>query len=110
MRRSLALVLALLAGCTAIKVPEPTGGSKADGTVELSYEYGLFEQPDVQWGIADVKALDRCQKWGYTGAERFSAGKSTCQAVNGNGTCIQTLVTMQYQCTGQPDERPRRKS
>ncbi len=33
----------VLAGCATQKIMVPTGGSRADGTVNLSYEYGMFE-------------------------------------------------------------------
>lgn len=47
----------------------PTGGSKSDGTVRMSYSYGMFESPvvDPQQGMNAAKA--RCAAWGYSGAE-----------------------------------------
>lgn len=111
MRLSIILLAGVLIGCAAVKIPEPTGGSRADGTVELSYEVAMFEEPQVQWATADASALERCRNWGYSGAEKFSAGKSTCQAFNGYGNCVRKLVTIQYQCTGDPeqDTKPTRR-
>jgi len=41
-----------LAGCSTTKEYVATGGSRADGTVDLSYEYVMFESPveNVQQG------------------------------------------------------------
>src|SRR5947208_8803804 len=64
-----ALTLVVLIGCSVPKVPVPTGGSRADGTVRLAYEYGLFEVPQVDWVSARGTAAERCRAWGYTDAE-----------------------------------------
>ncbi len=37
----------LLSGCAVQKQLVPTGGSKADGTVKMSYSFGMFESPKV---------------------------------------------------------------
>lgn len=93
------IALFLVGGCAVTKVPQPTGGSKSDGVVELSYEYGTFEKPVVKWGEADRAARDRCSAWGYTDAERFGGGTRECNNYSG-GTCNRWLVTVSYQCTG----------
>jgi hypothetical protein len=41
------LFVSLLSGCATKKDLVPTGGSRADGTVNLSYEYGGIEQPQI---------------------------------------------------------------
>lgn len=97
------LVLAIavgVAGCTVVKTPTPTGGSRADGIVELSYEYGQFEKPQVQWGDANRAARQRCEAWGYTDADRFGGVTRQCQAADAYGSCTRWLVTASYQCTG----------
>lgn len=90
----------LVASCTTIKIPQATGGSKSDGIIELSYQYGGFEKPDVQWDKALMTARQRCSAWGYGNAEAFGGTTSQCQATNQYG-CTQFLVTAKYQCTGQ---------
>ncbi|WP_274541773.1 YecR family lipoprotein, partial [Shigella dysenteriae] len=47
-------------GCATKKQLVPTGGSKSDGTVRMSYSYGMFESPvvDPQQGMNAAKA--RC--------------------------------------------------
>ena len=96
-----AAILAL-AGCATEKMLEATGGSRADGTVKLSFEYGLFEQPVVHWDQALSTATDRCHAWGYSGAEKFGGALSQCEASDAYGSCVRTLVTVSYQCTGRP--------
>jgi hypothetical protein len=86
-------------GCTTNVVPVATGGSRADATVELSFEYAQFERPVVDMAQAQTTAVQRCRVWGYSGADAFGGQRSICQAANNFG-CAQTLVTVQYQCTG----------
>lgn len=91
------LALALLSGCASSKTMQATGGSKSDGTIELSYEYGPFEQPQVDLTAAQRTASLRCQAWGYSSAEAFGGGLSQCVAPGG-GMCNVTRVTHSYQC------------
>ncbi|EGT0042147.1 MULTISPECIES: YecR family lipoprotein [Enterobacteriaceae] len=102
MRKTLLVLLAstlILSGCATKKQLVPTGGSKADGTVRMSYSYGMFEQPvvDPQQGLADAKT--RCSAWGYSGAEAFGGSTSVCSQMSSSG-CTMTTVTTEYQCTG----------
>ena len=64
MKKILALVLATftfgLVGCATYKSLEPINGSKADGTVTLSYQYGWLEDPQVDWDLANLTAQHRC--------------------------------------------------
>ncbi|WP_433694030.1 YecR family lipoprotein [Herbaspirillum seropedicae] len=88
-----------LAGCATQKQLVPTGGSKADGTVKMSYEYGQFEVPKVNVIQGMSTAKRRCEAWGYSGAEPF--GGSTRQCVeNSGGGCKTWRVTYEFQCTG----------
>ena len=93
-------IIISVAGCASIKVPQATGGSRADGIVELSYEYGMFEKPQVQWDQALITARQRCGAWGYQDAEAFGGTTSQCQAYTGYGNCIRFFVTAKYQCIG----------
>ena len=94
-----ALLSMSLGGCATVKVPEPIGGSRADATVDLGFEFGQFEKPVINWDIAGQKAVQRCAVWGYSGAEKFGLGKTNCQFTNQYG-CARTTVTVTYQCTG----------
>ena len=78
-----AVVGILLASCTT-NVPKElvaTGGSKADGVVELSYQYNELETPIVDKAKGQETAEKRCKAWGY---------KWT--------SCGNYIVTIQYQC------------
>lgn len=99
---ALVAVVLIASGCTVQKQMVPTGGSRADATVNLSYEYGMFEQPQVNLAQAETAAQQRCAAWGYSGAEPFGGSMHKCEAVNGYGNCLRTLVTVTYQCTGTP--------
>jgi hypothetical protein len=96
------LMCAVLPSCTAIKYPQATGGSRADGIIKMSYQVGPWEKPDVQWGDAQQTSTARCKVWGYKSAEMFGGATTQCQAANGYGDCVSTLVTVEYQCTGAP--------
>lgn len=98
-------VAVTLAGCAVNKDWVAAGGSRADGTVKLAYEYGEFQKPMVSRDQAVRTATDRCAAWGYTGAEPFGEVLTNC--INGNAYgCNVYRVTAEFQCTGQPD-RPR---
>lgn len=101
MRRA-ALVFALsiaVGACATTMNWQATGGSRSDGTVRLSFEYGAFQRPRLDENQATTLAAQRCRVWGYQGAEAFGAGTQTCEAQNGYG-CMRWLVTKEYQCTG----------
>ncbi len=89
-----------LAGCSTVKTLQATGGSKSDGIVNLSYEYGMFEEPVVQYEQGQATARARCKAWGYKDAESFDAGQEDCLARNGYGNCTKARVTIAYQCIG----------
>ena len=89
-----------VAGCATPKVPVSTGGSRSDATVDMSFDYGMFEKPVINWNETAATASQRCGAWGYSGAQAFGGGKETCLAFNGYGNCVRQRVTMTYQCTG----------
>jgi len=98
----MACVVALPAGVVgcanapSLKIPQATGGSRADGVVEMSYEWRAGERPEVEWPQALESAKQRCLAWGYSDAAPFGGQKSTCQTVD----CSQRIITIPYQCTG----------
>jgi len=95
------LVVMFMQGCAVQKQLVPTGGSRADGTVKLSFEYGMFESPqlDGQQGLS--AARQRCAAWGYSDAQPFGGSTKKCSNYSGRD-CIRWLVTIEYQCTGAP--------
>jgi YecR-like lipoprotein len=94
--------IAYLSGCAVQKEWAATGGSRADGTVELAYEYGEFQEPEVDDTQGAELAASRCAVWGYTGSSAFGGVMRKCQAFGGYGNCLSWLVTRNYQCTGAP--------
>lgn len=93
-----AAILAL-AACATAKTYTATGGSRSDGTVRLSYEVGMLEVPTVDEAQGLSVARQRCATWGYSGAEAFGGTTSQCTSMGSSG-CMTTLVTKEYQCTG----------
>jgi len=77
-------------------------GSRADGTVELAYDYGLFQKPQVDDAQGVDLAAATCAGWGYAASDAFGGEMTKCEAVNGNGGCIRWLVSRRYQCLGAP--------
>lgn len=95
----LLLVISIVAmGCATPVTPVPVGGSRADGTVTLAYEYGSFQRPQVDWGSADWDAHQRCTAWGYSHAEMF-APMQQCLNADVYGNCNRWRVNVTYQCT-----------
>lgn len=93
--------LMLLAGCATPKQYGAVGGSRADGTVKLSYQHLGLESPVVDPEQALTLARSKCSAWGYTDAEPFGTEIKTCAARNAYG-CLEYLVTAEYQCLGKP--------
>jgi hypothetical protein len=78
------------------------GGSRADGTVDLAFEYGAFEEPQVNDAQGVDLAASTCAGWGYTASQPFGGTMTKCESVNGYGNCLRTLVTRKYPCVGAP--------
>jgi YecR-like lipoprotein len=103
--KSLRLLLATicLASCATTKEFTATNGSRADGTVTLSYEYGLFESPQENQEQGITLASSTCAGWGYSSSQPFGEIQQ-CNGVNGYGRCVHWMVTRRYQCVGSPHD------
>ena len=98
-KRLIALVgLCVLAGCEVEKTPVPTDGSKADGSVVLSYQVGAYEIPKVDWSAAQSSAVQRCRAWGYSSASAFDGDMRRCESSDIYGSCTMTTISRTYQC------------
>lgn len=95
---SLSTALILTACATPMIVPSATGGSKADGIIELSYEYNEYQKPVVDEQAALQIAQQRCNAWGYKKVNKFGGQKRQCVQRGTFTTCGITQVTVQYQC------------
>lgn len=95
---SLAMVCSL--GCAVQKQWVPVGGSRSDGTVKLSYEYGMFENPQLSAQQGLEAAAARCKAWGYSNADAFGGVQRNCTSRDQYGSCTYWIVSAEYQCTG----------
>ena len=92
--------ISLILGSAARKTWSATGGSRSDGTINLSYEVSPFETAQVSESQGLELATQRCRAWGYSGAEAFGGITTTCNRPGGMGGCSGWLVSKQYQCLG----------
>ena len=97
---ALMFALAATGGCAVKKSFYANGGSRADGTVDMAYDFAQFEQPVVNMDQAHEIAAQKCRVWGYQDAEMFGGKRQHCNQFNGYGTCIAGQVVIQYQCIG----------
>lgn len=97
-----------MVGCAPKPVPvqwTPTGGSRADATVEIgviydpNYEYPLT-QPDRMLEMA----RERCRAWGYADAQLFGQPVERCTSRTigqwGTVICHEKQAKQMYQCIG----------
>lgn len=110
MKKNILVIFCLiigLVGCATTKEWSATGGSRADGTVVLSYEQGGFEQPILNESQGLALAAARCKNWGFTGAEAFGGVTRICiEHTSGlfTSSCVTWKVDKKYQCTGTSDK------
>jgi YecR-like lipoprotein len=97
-------LLLVLAGCETPVNMVPMNGSRADGTIDMAFEYGLFQKPVVDQQQAASNANATCSGWGYSGARPFGGANQRCVYMTNDG-CMRFQVTVRYQCTGAPSSR-----
>ncbi len=109
-----AIPLALLAlaaataitGCATKKNFYALDGSRADGTVDMAYDFRQFETPVVDKQQAHTIARAKCGVWGYSDAEPFGGMQQKCIQQDGWGTCVAGQMVIKYQCLGNLDAPP----
>lgn len=94
----------VLAGCATVSQMQATGGSRSDGIVKLSFEYGMFDKVQLDEATALQTARRRCGTWGYRDAEPFGGITRQCQMYGSLG-CTRWFVTKEYQCTSSASVR-----
>ena len=102
MRKLLCLVLLVVAvtGCSSRKDFYATGGSRADGSIDMAYDFKPFETPIVDYKQAEAIANSKCSVWGYDRAEPFGGKTQICQVRDGWGNCTGGQMIVKYQCIG----------
>lgn len=93
-----AVMITGLSACAVKTTAVPIGGSKADGTIELGFQYGAFVKPEVDWNQAQNAAISRCKAWGYGSAEPFGGIQTNCVSWSGQ-LCATYRASITYQCT-----------
>ena len=93
---ALAAAILMSAGCATVE-PFDLDGSRADGTVTMGAELGMFAR-DIDWSSAQEAALRRCMAWGYTAAEPFTGVRTRCTDPGVFGGCDREEITRTYQC------------
>lgn len=97
---TLAIFAIMAAGCATQKQWSATGGSRADGTIKLSYEQSELEKAQLDENQAISLASKRCKTWGYNGAEAFGGTTRQCSQTGGFSGCTLWRITKEYQCSG----------
>ena len=106
----LALIAAItITGCATKKDFYAMGGSRADGTVDMAYDFRQFESPVVNPAQAQSIAKSKCRVWGYSDAEAFGGVTQNCHQRDGFGTCVAGQVVHTYQCIGNLNEAAQAK-
>jgi len=96
---TLLLIALSLTSCAVQKHYGASGGSKADGTVKMSYTYGLFQKVTVSESDAVVNATARCRAWGYNNATAFDFTERKCIQYSNDMGCVAWMVTKEFQCS-----------
>ena len=87
---------ALVSGCTTYKLWNEAGSDQDSGTVDLSYEFRKFENPQVDERAGVELARERCKDWGYANAHRKGEARLCIDGIETD--CKKWRVTRQYQC------------
>jgi hypothetical protein len=89
-----------LGACAAHVVMVPSGGSRADGVINMSFELGALRTPEIDWSDAERTATNRCAAWGYSRAEVFGTVERRCTDYSQQNGCVVYQYTAKYQCSG----------
>lgn len=101
----LMIIISAVAGCSVKRDFYATGGSRADGVIDMAYDYKPNEHTVIDKKQAYAIARSRCALWGYTDTEPFGGGANTCISPSGSNGCAVWQKVTKYQCLGNL-ERP----
>lgn len=102
-KAALSVLVATITGCATPKDFYAADGSRADGTVDMAYDFRPFEKPVVNNQQAFSIAKQKCSVWGYNNAEPFGGQVINCYTKDGWGNCTAGQVIIKYQCIGNID-------
>ena len=92
---------AVLAGCTTYKLWTESDSDQNAGTLQLSYDYRKFENPQVDERAGTELARERCADWGFRNGAARKGEERTC--VDGaQGDCAKWRVVREYRCLREP--------
>jgi hypothetical protein len=89
-----------IAGCTTYKLWTEYGEDQGAGTIQLSYEYRKFENPQVDERAGIETARARCREWGWRDAQRKGEDRQCKDGVESD--CSKWLVIREYRCLREP--------
>jgi len=83
-------------GMNTYKMWTESGSDMDKATVQLSYEYRKWENPQVDERAGTGMARERCADWGYRDATRSSEERLCVDGSSGD--CSRWKVIREYQC------------
>ncbi|WLI76110.1 YecR family lipoprotein [Kosakonia sp. H02] len=95
----IAASLMLLAGCTLTKEAEVSSVDTTSGLVRLSFNQTMMQNARYDEYTAQGTANKQCQQMGYATAVPYGQPVQTCSLISGSA-CMNTKITIQYQCRG----------
>lgn len=98
-RLLVAVSLVMLAGCTITKEAKVSEVDTTSGLVRLSYNQPMMQSARYDSYTAQGTANKQCQQMGYASAVPYGQPVETCSLISGSA-CMNTKVTIQYQCRG----------
>lgn len=94
-----ATALIFLAGCTFTKEAQVSEVDTTSGLVRLSFNQTMMQSANYDTYTAQGTANKQCQQMGYASAVPYGQPVKTCSLISGSA-CMNTKVTIQYQCRG----------
>ncbi|MGY5956583.1 hypothetical protein ACUY4R_003433 [Kosakonia sp. BK9b] len=95
----IAASLIMLSGCSFTKQAKVSEVDPISGLVRLSFNQQMLQTASYDQSAAQSTANKQCQQMGYATAVSYGRPVETCSLISGS-VCMNTKVTIQYQCRG----------
>jgi hypothetical protein len=95
----LAPVFLAMVACASAPTWSPSGSNRELGVARVSYEYAMFDEPQMSDAEAAQLAANRCAAWGFARADLIPGELRDC-SVSNDGSCDLWKITREYQCSG----------